>query len=259
MNIIKIYNFKNIIHCKNKSITPKNFNNLFNKQDRSKSILNFNKSNYNFVVDKSSDYFFRKQEYDKAYKFLSEEMKDCKSILVYSRKIPSNLKMKAGSFLRYTFYNSVFYILFANGIYNFIFLLVASNIIFFSKMLINIYKNSKIVSSIFLMKTQNDFSNETEFYIMIGYGLTKKMEIINLLNFSGMKKSLIENELYILEDSKLINLGYNIDFIYDQESIIIFNKEVFKYFFKQDKQIYLQKQRNQMNNPDSDIVKSIIF
>jgi hypothetical protein len=194
----------------------------------------------------TNDYFFKKQEYDRAYKFLSEEMKDTKSCLVYSRKFPNfPMKITKLQISRYVFFNSILYLLYTNGIYNFMFVWFLGNLMFWTKKILLAYKNSKKISSIFLIKTQNDFTNEIEFYFIVGYGFRKKVQVINLINLHSYTRSKMEKELFVLDDNKITNLGFNIQFTYCKKEILIFNRDIFKFFFKQEKQLEILRIVNQ--------------
>lgn len=200
-------------------------------------------SSFNFLYEiqmseRERNFFFKKQEYERSYKFLSEEMRDSKSILVYSRKFPYyNINFEPYKFGKYLFYNSVMYLFYVNGIYNFMFIWIASNILILTRLIFLHFKNSRKISSIFLIKTQNDFTPEAEFYFMIGYGLFKKVEVINLINFDINIRQRIEKNLFFMDDTRLINLGYNIEYIHNNGNMLIFNKDIFRHFFKQEKQI----------------------
>jgi len=254
MNLLKPSYIKSnskipLLQCSNLA----NFTLLNNKyKSNQKSVNSFLKTNsFCFALltlyrPDPINYSFKKQEYDRAYRFLSEEMKDIKSLLVYSRKFPfSPFKLKLSQVVRHAFYNAIMYLFYTNGIYNFMFIWLIYNISFYIKLLVSINGNSRKVSSIFLIKTQNDFTNETEFYFIIGYGFRKNVKVINLLNFHYETRAEIEKQLFVLDDTKLINLGYNVMFMYWFGNILIFNREIFKYFFKQDRLSNgLPKQKN---------------
>jgi hypothetical protein len=108
-----------------------------------------------------------------------------------------------------------------------------ANLMFWTKKILLAYRDSKKISSIFLIKTQNDFKNDIEFDFIVGYGFRKKVQVINLHTDTRNK---IEKELFVLDDNKITNLGFNIQFTYYKIWILIFNRDIFKFFFKPENQ-----------------------
>ena len=114
-----------------------------------------------------------------------------------------------------------------------------ANLMFWTKKILLAYRDSKKISSIFLIKTQNDFTNEIEFYFIVGYGFRKKIQVINLINFDTDSRTKMEKKLFVLDDNKITNLGFNIQFTYYKIWILIFNRDIFKFFFKPENQDWL--------------------
>ncbi len=196
--------------------------------------------------ERSKDFFFRKHEYEKAHKFLSDEMKDISSILVYCKKFRSFYNfIEKRDIIRLVHLNLFSLFMFNLGIYDISIIWFMGNIYMLTKFAFIKFKNTKKISSIFLIKSNNDFTKETDFYFVIGYG-AKKVEIINLMNFSNDIRLKIEKNLHFLDEEMLVTIGFGYDYKYFNGEKILFNKDIFKYFFKQEEyQSLLKKIRTE--------------
>ena len=247
LNLSKKTFFSNFNEFNNNTYKITNLLLFSNRNIINSKIYSIRKFYFSLYLDRSRNYFFKKQEYDREYKYLTEEMKNTKSILIYSRKIPFyNINFTSKKFFTWVFGNCFYFLLYSLGLKSLLLFWISGNSLMFINLISKFIENYKSVSSIFLIKTQNDFTNDTEFYFIIGYSCFNRVKIINLINFDSVAKAKIDKKLCYIDDNKVLMIGSSIDIVCDNSETFILNRDVFKHFFKQDK--YMHTKENQNSN-----------